>query len=314
MIGPLNRQAKMGSRAELKRSNAMAPRFPQSSPDCAGYRLEVPISAPPNDGHVFGHTRGVAFFSPFSWAPTRLRPKDKLCRTCQDESAAFTSPLTLTGGFCHTFRFVEKAQVCDGATDALPGSGGRLRHACLLAVEGVLENDGQFEIVTEYCGSGSLRKLLASGGNVLGSSTNRVKTIVGIVLGMTCMHANGIVHRDLRPENILIDDRFEVKIGDFGMSDGIAGVCASLYEAPEAPDSRGAAADVFFFSFGFLLYEILFRPTGVIRKDETLPDNSRRQRAVGRASEDPELVLARRPPRASGRPTSILPREQASRV
>ena len=45
-----------------------------------------------------------------------------------------------------------------------------------------------------------------------------VKFIVGIMSGIEYLHRNGIIHRNIKPENILIGSKENIKIGDFGIS------------------------------------------------------------------------------------------------
>ena len=42
--------------------------------------------------------------------------------------------------------------------------------------------------------------------------------LVEIILGLECLHANGIIYRDLKPENILLDYEGHIRLTDFGLS------------------------------------------------------------------------------------------------
>ena len=89
-----------------------------------------------------------------------------------------------------------------------------------------------------------------------------------LMLGVQYMHSQGVCHRDLSPENILLDANGDVKITDFGMADditpgGCVGTIGKLpYMAPEVYDFAktgvsfdGAAADIW--SCGVILYALL---------------------------------------------------------
>ncbi|CAF4019507.1 unnamed protein product [Rotaria sp. Silwood2] len=72
-------------------------------------------------------------------------------------------------------------------------------------------------IIMEYMQKGSLTKLLQQEYNQL---TNRRKVLIAcdIVSGMHRIHQHGVIHRDIRPDNILIDNCYRAKIGDMGIS------------------------------------------------------------------------------------------------
>ena len=93
-------------------------------------------------------------------------------------------------------------------------------HPHILAVKDIFHDDERYALVTEYADGGSLWDLVKGepdGSSVpLGEAT--AKQIAAQVLsGIVEMHKNGIVHRDIKPQNILrCDDAW--KIADFGIS------------------------------------------------------------------------------------------------
>jgi serine/threonine protein kinase len=77
-------------------------------------------------------------------------------------------------------------------------------------------------IVTEVAGNGSLASYLPSAEGALQGQlrveTRIARIIVGIVLAMQYLHSRNVFHRDLRPENILLDWDWTVRLCDFGHS------------------------------------------------------------------------------------------------
>jgi len=151
-------------------------------------------------------------------------------------------------------------------------------------------------IVTEFMPRGTLFDLLHRRREAL--SPLRKKCIaLDICRGMAYLHEHGLLHRDLKSSNLLIDGSYRVKIGDFGLSKSIrylaldqpmTGNCGTpQYMAPEVLASApyGTAADVF--SFGILLWELLAEQlpyqglepmqviTAVLQRDERPPLNPR---------------------------------------
>jgi serine/threonine protein kinase len=126
--------------------------------------------------------------------------------------------------------------------------------------------------VTEFAGNGSLANHLSSAEYPLHGANRITRILVGIALAMRFLHSRGFVHCDLKPDNILLDWDWNVRIADFGQSislnnpeipsvthsevmDGMLFV-GSYYLAPECYDNDySQMSDVF--SFGLILYELL---------------------------------------------------------
>jgi serine/threonine protein kinase len=119
-----------------------------------------------------------------------------------------------------------------------------------------------YTILTEWIAGGSLDNVLYGTGRVGLTNTDKMKLIIGIVLGMRYIHACGIIHRDLTPMNVLVTRNLEAKIGDLGSAKRIdtsmtmtAGG-GNVYMAPEQSSGiYGNEVDVF--AFGFILWEIV---------------------------------------------------------
>jgi len=87
-----------------------------------------------------------------------------------------------------------------------------------------------------------------------------------ITLGLEYLHLNGIIYRDLKPENLLLDADGHIKITDFGLSkEGLFDSYASTttfcgtpeYLAPEVIEGRTYTKSVDWWSLGTLLFEML---------------------------------------------------------
>ena len=115
-------------------------------------------------------------------------------------------------------------------------------------------------IIYELCPKGSLEKYLSHG--LGGFNENQSKNIISdIQKGILVCHNKGICHLDIKAENIFLDCKFNIKIGDFGFSsfnsflEGDYGTRG--YKAPEVTNDKeydGIKADIF--SLGVLLLNI----------------------------------------------------------
>ncbi|MGR4853753.1 serine/threonine-protein kinase [Streptomyces sp. LARHCF252] len=143
---------------------------------------------------------------------------------------------------------------------------GRLNHPNLVGVLDFGEYDNRLYLVMELVEGDSLAGVLAASGAL---PAERVADLAAqAASGLAAAHAQGIVHRDVKPANLLLDAHGTLKIGDFGIArfldDPGAALTATgqivgtgLYLAPERAlgQPAGPASDMY--SLGCLLYQLL---------------------------------------------------------
>ena len=105
----------------------------------------------------------------------------------------------------------------------------------IVAVYDYLEDAESAYIVEEWVDGASLGALLATGARLTGQQA--VGILRGALMGLAYAHARGIVHRDIAPGNILIDQAGTSKLVDFGLASTTGSLGSSgarAYLSPEA--------------------------------------------------------------------------------
>ncbi|XP_075492159.1 putative serine/threonine-protein kinase PBL7 isoform X2 [Primulina tabacum] len=143
------------------------------------------------------------------------------------------------------------------------------RHENLVMLLGSCSEESHRLLVYEYVCNGSLEKCLSNSDE--SSRTldweQRIKIAVGAAKGLEYLHAHNIVHRDMRPSNILITHDHEALLGDFGLAkaqqgdtfqSSDSGVVGTLgYVAPEYAESGKMSTKTDVYSFGMVLLQLI---------------------------------------------------------
>ncbi|UDY22874.1 serine/threonine-protein kinase [Nocardioides sp. Kera G14] len=143
----------------------------------------------------------------------------------------------------------------------------RLQHPSLVSLYDLAEDDGDLWLVMEYVAGQTLASLVADKGPLTVEEAARIAT--DIVAGLRHAHGQGIVHRDVKPSNILLGPHGEAKLADFGialMSDQSATTTLTAtgtvhgspaYLAPEVATGQGATAQSDVWSLGATVFHAL---------------------------------------------------------
>jgi predicted Ser/Thr protein kinase len=137
--------------------------------------------------------------------------------------------------------------------------GRQISHPNVCRIYDIVEADGAHFVAMEYVDGEDLSRLLQRIGRL--AHDKAVDITRGIAAGLAAAHAKGILHRDLKPPNVMVDARGDARIMDFGLAnvagehDGtISGTPA--YMAPEQLEGRAPSVQSDLYALGLVMYEL----------------------------------------------------------
>jgi serine/threonine-protein kinase len=138
--------------------------------------------------------------------------------------------------------------------------GREVSHPNVVRLHDIAEIDGHLFITMEFVGGEDLAALLRRIGRP--SSEKALAMARDICEGLAAAHERGVIHRDLKPGNVLIDGRGRVRITDFGLAVGEqagtphAEAGTPAYMAPEQLTGGSASLQSDVYALGLILYEV----------------------------------------------------------
>ncbi|KAL2896406.1 L-type lectin-domain containing receptor kinase IX.1, partial [Bienertia sinuspersici] len=143
---------------------------------------------------------------------------------------------------------------------------GRLRHRNILQLRGWSHKNKLLLLVYDFMANGSLDEFI-TGQNLLDWNT-RCKILIGLASALLYLHeecGDPIVHRDVKPNNVMLDEEFNPYLGDFGLArllKNTTGVITKLagtlgYMAPELIYTSKATTESDVYSFGVVALEVV---------------------------------------------------------
>lgn len=163
----------------------------------------------------------------------------------------------LRGDLANDEKFVRRFQ-----REAIAASS--LTHTNIVGMYDVGEDDGRYFIVMEYVEGKTLKNLIKRRGSL--TLPEVIDIMLQLTSGIACAHDSYIIHRDIKPQNVLILDDGTVKITDFGIAVALNSneltqtnsVMGSVhYLPPEQANGSGSTIKSDIYSLGILMYELL---------------------------------------------------------
>ncbi|MHB1415422.1 MAG: protein kinase domain-containing protein [Chloroflexota bacterium] len=139
-----------------------------------------------------------------------------------------------------------------------------LSHPHIVGIFDVGEDAGRHYIVMEYVDGPTLKDLITQQG--LFPVARTVEIAAQVLSALDLAHQKGLIHRDIKPQNVLVTADGQAKVADFGIARLMASSSFTqtgevfgtpLYLAPERASGKEASAASDVYAVGVLLYEML---------------------------------------------------------
>ncbi|NOZ22032.1 MAG: protein kinase [Planctomycetes bacterium] len=159
---------------------------------------------------------------------------------------------TRSGGQ-HVERFLREARAA-----------AQLEHVNVVGIHAVGEAEGRHFIEMQYVEGKTLAQVIVQRGCL--PLDQAVPIVKNVARALAAAHAKGIIHRDIKPDNIMIDPQGTVKVMDFGLAHSEAAsaitgdgqvIGTPLYMSPEQCDGKPADARSDIYSLGATFYKML---------------------------------------------------------
>nr|XP_027109275.1 proline-rich receptor-like protein kinase PERK3 [Coffea arabica] len=140
----------------------------------------------------------------------------------------------------------------------------KAKHQNLVMLLGSCSEGNHRLLVYEFVCNGSLDQHLSKAAKVPLTWEQRIKIALGAAKGLEYVHSHNIIHRDMRPNNILITHDYESLLGDFGLAktqhgtnsdDSFVGTLG--YMAPEYAQTGKVSTKTDVYSFGVVLLQLI---------------------------------------------------------
>jgi len=212
----------------------------------------------------------------------------------------------LTRGIKHAHLLYEEVRI-----------GRQVSHPNVCRLYDVAEVDGQIFITMELVDGENLSSLLRRVGRL--TTVKAMGVARDLCAGLAAAHELGVIHRDLKPGNVMIDGRGRARITDFGLAiaeesaDGAVLAGTPAYLPPEQLEGEKPSARGDIYALGLVLYEVFTGKRAI--EDGSLPQiiEQHRERRYARPSEHSRgiepaierMILRCLDPDPTARPASV---------
>ncbi|OHT10207.1 hypothetical protein TRFO_20596 [Tritrichomonas foetus] len=140
-----------------------------------------------------------------------------------------------------------------------------VNHKCVLKCYGFIKPtihsaNKNFAIVLDNCAHGNLRKFIKTHSL---NNTEKTKILLQVLFGLDHLHSKGIIHRDIKIDNILLNENYDAILSDFDISRSYdnnraftTNVGTFRYMAPEQIIHQNISFQTDLYSFGLMIYQI----------------------------------------------------------